>query len=85
MAMGGYRHVVVGVSSFLTVTFQLLLSVPMLYFVPLSGIIVADTQSSVHVIDATGKYLIASKASSMYSIEINSEQMITFLPVELLQ
>ena len=49
---------------------------------PVSGIIVADTQSSVHVIDATGKYHIASKASSMYSIEINSEQMITFLPVE---
>ena len=49
---------------------------------PVSGIIVADTQRSVHVIDATGKYHIASKASSMYSIEINSEQMITFLPAE---
>jgi len=45
-----------------------------------SGIIVADTDCSIHVLDEAGVYHIALKNKVVYSIEINAEQMITIMP-----
>lgn len=47
---------------------------------PVSGIIVADTETTIHVIDSKGKYRIASKKSSEYCIEISTDHMITIMP-----
>lgn len=45
-----------------------------------SGILVADTQTSIHVLDEKGKCHIASKTSSEYSIGISAERKLTVLP-----
>lgn len=45
-----------------------------------SGILVADTDSSIHVLDKAGRYHIALKNTVTYSIEINAEQRITIMP-----